>query len=465
MSDPVVPATVTLSKLARIRVGSSARNKTTIYTRTRITGPTGNPPEYSTEILQFDSPTTDVATVIGKQDSSSDGKIVWNEFASETAKKHRTEIANASRNQVNSVKDVIATTAEEKQALNSVSNANNTAINSGTDEAGIAGQTKSDARRSWDSDFGQGQRDDFDANSVEEDTDVQDFLTSESNSKTRTKFDDLLVYPVTLRQNNQDTIWFTMMEYIPKKMSDGEGGLTNSDRTTSNRSIGKVCLPIPGGINDSNNCDWKSGEMNAGQMALARIALGGITEGFEGLAEATVDTLERVGGNKGEVKNAIAQTIAGAATGDNAALMQRTSGQVINPNMELLFGGPSLRDFSFSFNFTARSAVEGRTILKIIRFFKQGMAPIKSKSNLFLKSPHTFKLEYKNGNRIHKALNRFKECALKTCSLQYAPDGNYTTFEDGIMTKYQMTLAFTELEPVFNSDYSENGISTNEIGF
>ena len=53
----------------------------------------------------------------------------------------------------------------------------------------------------------------------------------------------------------------------------------------------------------------------------------------------------------------------------------------------------------------------------------------------------------------------------KTCSLQYTPDGNYATFEDGIMTKYQMSLAFTELEPVFNSDYSENGIGQNEIGY
>jgi len=145
--------------------------------------------------------------------------------------------------------------------------------------------------------------------------------------------------------------------------------------------------------------------------------------------------------------------------------MQRATGQVINPNMELLFGGPVLRDFSFTFNFTARSSAEGRTILKILRFFKQGMSPIKTEGNLFLKSPHTFKLEYKNGNKTHKALNRFKECALKTCSLQYTPDGNYATFDDGIMTKYQMTLAFSELEPIFNSDYSEDGISQNEIGY
>ena len=199
-------------------------------------------------------------------------------------------------------------------------------------------------------------------------------------------------------------------------------------------------------------------------MALAKIALTGITKGLtEAGNEAASQINKAAGAGAGDVKSALTQTIAGAATGDNKALMQRTTGQVINPNMELLFGGPQLRDFSFAFNLTARSAGEGRTILRILRFFKQGMSPIKSESNLFLKSPHTFKLEYKNGSRDHKALNKFKECALKSCALQYTPDGNYTTFEDGIMTKYQMTLGFTELEPVFNSDYA--GFSKDEIGY
>ena len=159
-----------------------------------------------------------------------------------------------------------------------------------------------------------------------------------AKSGTRNKFDDLLVYPTTLRQDNQDTIWFTMMEYIPKKMVDSAGGFGGNARGMSeSRSIGKVCLPIPGGINDSNNADWKSGEMNAGQMAMARMALGGITKGFEGLASEAVDTLNTIQTNKEEVKDALAQSIAGAATGDSKALMQRASGQVINPNMELLF--------------------------------------------------------------------------------------------------------------------------------
>ena len=255
-----------------------------------------------------------------------------------------------------------------------------------------------------------------------------------------------------------------MMEYVSKGLGGDKGQFGGSQRTTSGRSIGRVVLPIPAGINDSNQVNWASGEMNAGQMALAQIALTGITKGLTKAGEEARDQVNKaLGAGAGDVKSAITQTIAGAATGDSKALMQRTTGQVINPNMELLFGGPQLRDFSFAFNFTARSAGEGATILRILRFFKQGMSPIRSESNLFLKSPHTFKLEYKNGSRDHKALNKFKECALKSCALQYTPDGNYATFEDGIMTKYQMTLGFTELEPVFNDDYAS--FSKDEIGY
>ena len=452
-----------LSPMARIRVGPNARNKVTIYTRTRVTGPTGNPPEYSTEILQFDSAKSDNAIVIGVQDSSSNGKIIWHDTASDTVKKYQSTIAKASKNQVNSIKDDLATTAEEKDALNKVSGANNTAIDSGTDTQGVAAQSKSEAREEWDPNFGEGQRDDF---SAEETMGSQDENGNNAKSGTRNMFNTSpLVYPTTLREDNQDTIWFTMMEYQAKGITNNAGSFGGGERDSNRKSIGKVCLPIPGGINDSNNTQWASGEMNAGQMALASIALKTITDGFKEGATEVEKQLKNISGNRNDVGEAIASQIAGAATGDQKALMQRASGQVINPNMEMLFGGPQIRDFSFTFNFTARNSAEGRTILKIIRFFKQGMAPIKTTSNLFLKSPHTFKVEYKNGNKTHKALNRFKECALKTCSLQYTPDGNYATFEDGIMTKYSMTLAFSELEPIFNSDYSENGISLNEIGY
>jgi hypothetical protein len=90
------------------------------------------------------------------------------------------------------------------------------------------------------------------------------------------------------------------------------------------------------------------------------------------------------------------------------------------------------------------------------------MAPIRSKSNLFLKSPHTFRLAYKyrgrgSQDRDHPYLNKFKECALQGFNVQYAPQGNYATFDDGVMVSYQISMTLQELEPIFNDEYPRDG--------
>ena len=135
--------------------------------------------------------------------------------------------------------------------------------------------------------------------------------------------------------------------------------------------------------------------------------------------------------------------------------------------MELLFNGPDLRNFTFSFLLAPRSEAEAMTVVRIIRFFKQGMAPIRSKSRLFLKSPHTFRLAYKNtattgrtdgfGVNDHPYLNKFKECAMQTFGVNYTPNGQYSTYEDGVMTAYQVTMGFQEMTPIYNDDYGDSG--------
>ena len=102
------------------------------------------------------------------------------------------------------------------------------------------------------------------------------------------------------------------------------------------------------------------------------------------------------------------------------------------------------------------------------------MAPIRSKSNLFLKTPHTFQLRYLHrgetadgGTGLHFKLNNFKECALQSFGVNYTPTGNYATYQDGTMVSYEITMGFSELEPVFNDDYGlGNGSSPDDaIGF
>ena len=79
------------------------------------------------------------------------------------------------------------------------------------------------------------------------------------------------------------------------------------------------------------------------------------------------------GAGAGDMKDAIAGLMAGAGIGTGGQLLARTVGAVINPNMELLFKGPTLRDFSFTYKLSPRSKEE-ESIIRIIRFFKQGMS-------------------------------------------------------------------------------------------
>ena len=94
------------------------------------------------------------------------------------------------------------------------------------------------------------------------------------------------------------------------------------------------------------------------------------------------------------------------------------------------------------------------------------MAPIRSQSNLFLKSPHTFRLAYLHrgeSGELHQKLNAFKECALQGFGVNYTPNGNYATYSDGTMVSYEVTMTFMELEPIFNDEYGE--FNDEFIGF
>jgi len=276
----------------------------------------------------------------------------------------------------------------------------------------------------------------------------------EVNPGTKKDFGKGLKYPSTLDPKRQDTILFSMLEYSPKELTAG-GGLLGSGDRKDRKSIGSVILPIPNGIKDSDKVEWGADSMDAATMALAAVAYEVINDG----TGAAKDELNKViGGMKGigggNIKEAFAGKFAGAAVGkDKGKFMSRATGQVMNPNMELLFNGPSLRDFSFTFLLAPRDHKEAMVVMKIIRFFKQGMLPIRSKSNLFLKAPNTFQLTYQNKGENHPYLNSFKECALKTCDVNYTPENSYSTYTDGVMTAYSMTLSFGELEPIYNDDY------------
>ena len=62
------------SQIARIRVGPNSRNRTTLYTATKVTKNAGDPPSYSTEIIQYTDAKGSDGVVIGSQSENNPGK-------------------------------------------------------------------------------------------------------------------------------------------------------------------------------------------------------------------------------------------------------------------------------------------------------------------------------------------------------------------------------------------------------
>jgi len=267
----------------------------------------------------------------------------------------------------------------------------------------------------------------------------------------------------------QDRVKFTMFRYSPKdlKVENIQTGDVFGSRAQPKNNFGTVQLPITPQIQDTNTVSWGNDDMNAFAALAASGSYNIITQNGDGAGQtisAVAKLLQSEGGNA-SLKSAAAAYLAGEAAGGNKNFFTRVTGALINPNTELLFNAPTLRTFGFSFTMSAREPDEAKEIKKIIRFFKQGMSVKRASTGLFLKTPNIFDIKYILGDtdKDHPWINQIKTCALTSCSVNYTPAGNYATFYDGAMSAYEMTLSFTELDPVFEDDYKSDNDAT--IGY
>tara|TARA_R100001594_G_scaffold48912_1_gene81789 strand:+ start:33 stop:1400 length:1368 start_codon:yes stop_codon:yes gene_type:complete len=278
-------------------------------------------------------------------------------------------------------------------------------------------------------------------------------------------------YPNNLRTNKQDRIRFEQIYTEGTKIDTNFSNNQRAFQRKTKKVRGSVTLPIVTGIGDRTEVDWQGQTLNPLQSAGAAIALDVFNrsnegEGANALVNAGVNALSQAkallstGTVGSDVRSGINVWLAQKAVGAQG-LLSRTTGAIVNPNLEMLFSGPKLRNFGFTFRLSARDVDEAGQVRKILRFFKQGMSVKTSSSNVFLKAPNIFKIKYQTFNTegeeiTHPSLNIFKTCALTSCDVQYTPDGNYMTYEDPhrTLTSYQLSLSFSELDPIFDSDYT-----------
>jgi hypothetical protein len=312
----------------------------------------------------------------------------------------------------------------------------------------------------------------------------------EKGAEPRVNFENL-VYPQ--KMSNQDYILFNILRYNKRNISttnlftfdtryDAQKSLNQLTDSNNQKLLlkGSIRLPIQSGISDTNSVAWEGEPMNILQLGAAGISNAlqegtGINELLDGLIGETKDNGER------QVLDGFKQSIIAWAArratnpgSDTDSFFSRISGAIYNPNLELLFNGPNLRSFNFTFRMTPRSKEEGAIVRKIIRTFKQTSAVQRGVGDIFLKAPFVYSIKYiyvdgKNNSSEHSAINRIKICALQNMTVNYIPDGTYMTYDDSTMTCYELTLSFTELEPIYADDYRNRlnnyNIKNDDIGF
>ena len=423
-------------------VTGEGKDKRTTYTATKVTSGTdasGNI-TFNPSIIKYDSAAGGGDLEIATRNAFN-GKINWNSTAPEYAKIKINEniFKKASDAQMSSISDSFVNNARDKEAFNAASGKGNEDVGDGKAATNDSKASSQDAREQ------------------------AAFNKAKAEGIGRKSYSRSLCYPTTLRRTQQDTLRISVLKHKPSTMK----GLTFEKRTPG-KAIGAVTLPIPGGVGDKNATGWGQGTMTPVQIATSNAVKAFLGKGAEEAADKIKEASVVAGKNPKDVKAGLAAMFTEQLTGTKD-ILARTEGAVLNPNMELLFSGPSLRSFTFSWKLSPRDERESMTIMRIIRLFKQSMAAKTTKSQLFLKAPNTYKLQFVSPNGMkgtHRFLPKVKECAMIDFGVNYTPDGSYMTYDNSSMVSYEMAMSFQEIEPIYNSDYTElDGDRDQSIGY
>ena len=314
-----------------------------------------------------------------------------------------------------------------------------------------------------------------------------DNLPVELNMSDRTpkvpKKDVSLRYPKDIKDAKTDYVLFQFGNYVPPFAGGQRGDNTKFPASRSkyesySRSeqldtadVEKVLPPIilymPQDISSDTKANWNGKAFsNLGRAAL-KTASGGlndlskdfsISQGFDNaiaaLGTGLANTIPGVGGNLN--LNDVTAT---------------TRGVIINPNVEVIFDSPELREFSLKFKLTPHGTEEAEVISGIFKTFKRAMLPRynaigTTKNNKKIAGgntigvPYMCRVNFMMGSDLHPYLPQYKTCAITAVSANFTPDGAYATYEDGSPVATELTVSFIETKLIFSEEI-QNGFGAS----
>ena len=248
-----------------------------------------------------------------------------------------------------------------------------------------------------------------------------------------------------------------------------------------------VMLPIPQDVANEIQQVWQGKQFTA----LGRAAVSAAAAGKFSSAETV---LKDVKGNLVALQKSLTSlalnTLPGV--GGNISfndLAGTTRGIVINPNAELLYDSPQMREVGMVFKMVASNRKESEQIRSICRTFRMNASPQyggmdendpeewqKTKEQFlqmsggkkkqekenqwgdmynFIRVPNLCKFTFMKGHTVHPWLVQFKPCAISNVEVNYTPDGTYATHPDGAPVSVEIRLSFMETKVVFAQEIGD----------
>tara|TARA_B100001250_G_scaffold412939_1_gene445508 strand:+ start:131 stop:1504 length:1374 start_codon:yes stop_codon:yes gene_type:complete len=254
-----------------------------------------------------------------------------------------------------------------------------------------------------------------------------------------------------------------------------------------------IMLPIPQDVGHEVAQQWQGKQWSAtGRAATAALGAGQLSDASAMLSD--------VAGWGTAVQTSLTQMALNVlpGVGGNISfndLSGATRGIVINPNAELMYDSPEMREIGMVFKMVPRTPEESKIIRRICQAFRLHSMPtyggadnqdamdqkidglfddIKNTTrgsggdstqlkfgamNNFIRVPDLCKFTFMHGNKVHPYLVQFKPCAISKVEVTYTPDGTFSTYSDGAPTAVELRLSLMETKVVFSDEVNLDGAS------
>ena len=278
-----------------------------------------------------------------------------------------------------------------------------------------------------------------------------------------------------------------------------------------------IMLPMPQDLSNELQASWQGKQFTAtGRAAVAALGAGNFSY--------AKDVVANIAGNAKALQNALNTSVLNSIPGvggnlDFNDVSGATRGIVINPNAELMYDSPQMREIGMIFKLVAQNPDEAKIIRKIVTRFRQASLPSwgddgqyenlfggeasivgsrrsgdyilegKTWNNWFggddinnrnesgqfdvttadnwIRIPNLCQFTFMTGSNVNKKLIQFKPCAIQAVEVNYTPDGTYSTYSDGSPVAIELRLNFMETKLLYSNEvgYQEERTDGAGLGY